>query len=320
MSNPAPDTAGRPRWRPDAQRLETVPCPLCGGQRFTLLANSDRYDMDLHTVGCETCGLVLTNPQPSEAALDEFYRQHYRDYYQKTEVASLEYIRAYRKDERAAAAAAWMQQQGLLRPGMAVLDIGASEGCLLHAIGQLQPDALRVAVEPNPQFGAFAVGHAGCTLHDSLDTLRAAAPQQRFDLVTINHVYEHVKQPAEFLRQLAALLAPGARVYIDVPDVTRYQRLEDLHIAHLYHFGPDTLRRAAQAGGMAVDRLEAHQPVNHPLSLRCVLHAQPGEVPAPLRNLQEGWAQTRRAGQRAWHYHRRRWGLGRRIAHWLRWR
>ena len=306
-----------PTWRFDSQQLENVACPLCGGKRFRQLAISDRYDMDLRTAGCEGCGLVMTNPQPTDAALAEFYQHHYRSYYQKTEHASLDYIREYRKDERAAEAAAYMQQNGMLRDDMAVLDIGASEGCLLQAIAALIPSALRVAVEPNAQFAAFAITHAGCTWHQSLDALRRSQPQARFDLVTINHVYEHVKHPLQFLRELVPLLANQARVYIDVPDVTAYRRLEDLHIAHLYHFGPDTLRRAAEASGYRVEQLQHHAPVMHPLSLRCVLQVDATTRAAPLANRQDGWGAVRRAGRRAWHFHRKRWPMQRRIAHLL---
>jgi ubiquinone/menaquinone biosynthesis C-methylase UbiE len=306
-----------PAWRFDAQQLETVACPLCSGQRFSTLASSDRYDMDLCTAGCEGCGLIMTNPQPTDAALDDFYQRHYRNYYQKTDTASLEYIREYRKDERAAEAATYMKQHGLLHEDMAVLDIGASEGCLLHAIAALVPSAQRVAVEPNAQFAEFALTHAGCTWHASLDALRREQPTARFDLVTINHVYEHVKHPTGFLRDLCSLLKPSGRIYIDVPDVTAYRRLEDLHIAHLYHFGPDTLRRAAQGAGYRVEQLQHHAPVMHPLSLRMILKLDAAAQPAPLVNLREGWRQVRGAGRRAWHFHRKRWPLQRRLAHLL---
>ena len=306
-----------PAWRLDAQQLEDVACPLCKGQRFCQLASSDRYDMDLRTAGCRSCGLVMTNPQPTDATLNDFYQRHYRSYYQKTDHASLEYIREYRKDERAAEAAAYMQQHSLLNNEMAVLDIGASEGCLLHAIASLAPGTRRVAVEPNAQFAAFAIAHAGCSWHESLEALRNSQPQARFDLVTINHVYEHVKHPVQFLRELAPLLTPQARVYIDVPDVTAYRRLEDLLIAHLYHFGPDTLRRAAETSGYRVEQMQHHAPVMHPLSLRCVLQPDSAALAAPLANRQQGWNAVRRAGRRAWHFHRKRWPVQRRLAHLL---
>jgi SAM-dependent methyltransferase len=202
-----------------------------------------------------------------------------------------------------------------LRPGAKVLDIGASEGCILHAIAGLEASTQRVAVEPNPTFGAFAVQHAGCELHPSVEALRQSGAGG-FDLVVINHVYEHVKHPVQFLAGLRDLLAPGARVYIDVPDVTAYRRLEDLHIAHLYHFGPDTLDRAARLAGYEVLLLERHAPLMHPLSLRCLLTpAAAAQEAPPLRNLREGWAAVARANRRAGHFHRKRWSWLKRLQH-----
>lgn len=303
-------------WKPQGTQLEAVACPLCGGTEFRVLARSDRYDMDLKTAGCRGCGLVLSNPQPTAAALDEFYRQHYRSFYQQTDTPSLEYIREYRKDERAANTTRFLADAGLLKPGMAVLDIGASEGCLLHAIAAQVPDARRWAVEPNGAFGRFAVQHAGCTLFASLDELKAAGAGP-FDLITMVHVFEHVKQPVEFLASLAPLLAPGGRVYIDVPDVNAYRRLYDLHIAHLYHFGQQTLRHTAARAGFEALTLEPHRPVNHPASLRCVLApaAAARAWSAPATN--EGWSAVRRAGWRAGHFHRKRWSWGKRLRYLL---
>lgn len=304
-----------PHWTLRDAQLEQVPCPLCQGRRFSTLAITDRYDMDVTTVGCDTCGFVLTNPQPTEASLNDFYENHYRRYYQKTDVPSLDYIREYRKDERAAYTAGFLKDQGAIRPGMRVLDIGASEGCILKAIRDVEPSAHAVAVEPNPLFGNFATTHAGCSLFPSVEALQQAG-ERGFDLVVINHVYEHVKEPVAFLKQLQSLLSTQGRIYIDVPDITEYTGLESLHIAHLYHFGPVTLRRAAGLGGYAVDILERHRPVMHPRSLRCLLRpgGTPPGAPEPTR---EGWDRVREAQRRAARYHRRRWPLTRQLRHWI---
>lgn len=303
-------------WKLSGVALERVPCPLCSGTDFSTLAVTDRYDMDVVTVGCLGCGLVMTNPQPTEAALNDFYEHHYRHYYQKTDVPTLAYIREYRKDERAAATAEFLKKQRALKPDMRVLDIGASEGCILKAIREAEPTARAVAVEPNPLFGAFAADHADCTLYPSVTALMQAG-QGDFDLIVINHVYEHVKDPLGFLRTLRGLLGTQGRLYIDVPDITQYTGLESLHIAHLYHFGPVTLRRAAMLSGYRVDTLERHAPVMHPRSLRCVLSAA-GEQPGTWEPTREGWAQVMKAQRGAARYHRKRWPLSRRMRHWMR--
>ncbi|HSW26948.1 MAG TPA: methyltransferase domain-containing protein [Burkholderiaceae bacterium] len=303
-------------WKPARDTWHKVACPLCGGEQFETLATTDRYDMDLVTAGCLRCGLVMTNPQPDDHALDEFYRDHYRHYYQKTDTPSLAYIREFRKDERAATTAQFLRDAGLVFPGAAVLDIGASEGCILKAIADLEPTTRRVAVEPNLTFGEFAVTYAGCSLHASVQALQAAG-SAAFDLVIMNHVYEHVGHPVRFLAGLTALLTPAGQIYIDVPDVTEYEGLESLHIAHLYHFGPDTLARAAALAEFRVVRIEKHQPVMHPKSLRSVLRPGTATTPAP-HNMRQGWDRVRQANRHAWHYHRSRWSLPRRLVHrWL---
>lgn len=306
------------RWRPDASRLAMAPCPLCGGTRFAVLATSDRYDMDLQTVGCRGCGLVMTNPQPTASALDDFYTHHYRHYYQKVEKPDLAYLEKTRKPERAANTAAFLKAQGLLPPDGAVLDIGAAEGAILHAARAAEPGTRAVAVEPNPLFGEFARGYAGCALYPDL----AALPESErgaFSLIVINHVLEHIAEPVGFLSGLRGWLRPGGVLYIDVPDVERYEGLEALHIAHLYHFCERTLRATLAAAGYEVRLLERHTPLLHPHSLRvvCAPAAQ-----APLRDPgfgTEGWVQLARIERRAQRFHRRRWSPGRRAAHVLRW-
>lgn len=296
-------------------KTSTVPCALCAGRRFRVLATSDRYDMDIQTVGCLGCGLVLSNPQPTPAALNEFYAHHYRHYYQKVAEPSEAYIRQYRKDERAAETARYLASHNALPSGGAVLDIGASEGCILKALRDLEPTLVLTAVEPNPLFGAFAAGHASCTVHESLEPVQAAGT--RFDLIILNHVFEHLADPVAYLRELRGLLTARGCIYIDVPDLLRYQGLESLHIAHLYHFSPRTLAAVAACAGYRQKALQTHDPVMHPASVRILLEAGDSPAAAAPDFEPEGWDRLTRIERRTARYHRRRWSLPRRLRHWL---
>jgi SAM-dependent methyltransferase len=297
-------------WKLDRSRLEQVPCPLCRGVRFERLAVTDRYDMGLITVGCAGCGLVMTNPQPTAEALDDFYANHYRHFYSdygpRDGVPTLEHIRAQRVDRRCAVTAELLVDRGELLPQMVVLDIGAAEGSMLKALGDRVPTTRRIAIEPNPTFGRFAMAHAGCEWHASLADLRASTPPL-IDLVIINHVLEHLKQPGQVLESLKPLLAPNARVYIEVPDVTEYRKLVMLHIAHLYHFSADTLAQLATQAGFDVRLIEKHAPAKHPLSLRCVLVvADPASTQAtqlPQAHHRAGWNSVTACARHAWFAH-----------------
>lgn len=293
-------------WTLDRSRLEHVACPLCHGLEFERLAATDRYDMGIVTVGCLGCGLVMTNPQPTSEALDDFYAHHYRRYYRQSEAPTMNYIRALRIDERTAATVDFLIARGELRPGMAVLDVGASEGSMLRAVGDRLPTTRRVAIEPDSGLGRFTVQHAGCQMHSTLDEFRDSHPEP-VDLVIMNHVLEHIKNPVQFLASLKPLLSSNARVYIDVPDLQEYHKLSALHIAHLYHFGQDTLVRTAANAGYTVNLIEKHAPAKHPRSLRCVLSpVDAAVVPEPV-NQRTGWQVISACAHHAWYAHGKRW-------------
>ncbi len=293
-------------WTLDRSRLEHVACPLCHGLEFEKLASTDRYNMGIVTMGCLGCGLVMTNPQPTSEALDDFYAHHYRRYYRQSMAPTLSHIRALRIDERTSAAVDFLIARGDLLPDMAVLDIGASEGSMLRAVGERLPSTRRFAIEPDARLGDFTVQHAGCQVHASLQAFRESQPEP-INLVIMNHVLEHIRNPIQFLSSLKPLLASNARIYIDVPDLREYHKLSALHIAHLYHFGPDTLAQAAASAGYSVQVIEKHSPPRHPRSLRCVLSAaEPATVPAPV-NQRTGWDVVRSCAHHAWYAHGKRW-------------
>lgn len=291
--------------------FELVPCPVCDGMQFTRLASEDRYLMGMKTVGCDGCGFVLTNPQPTDAALSHFYREHYRAFYQKVAIPDAAYIAAYKKDVRSERTSAFLAQQMVLGARSRVLDIGAAEGSMLKAIADRFPDTTRVAVEPNPDFGRFAVKYAKCELLSDLSEIA----DRQFDLIILNHVLEHVKEPVPFLKQIAAILAEQGKLYIDVPSVAGYDGLHDFHVAHLYHFGHTSFRNLLQRAGFSVLLLEAHEPVMHPRSLRMICTPGGSEQSVMSTNEHEGWDACRSAGRTVWRYRLRATPLWRFLSH-----
>lgn len=285
-----------------------VACPICAGTNFLQLATNDRYRMGVRTVGCLCCGLVLTNPQPTEAALSEFYAKHYRRIYRKTDRPTPEYIKRLGIDERAKYTAAFLNSDGLFSAATSVVDVGCAEGTLLREVRECKADLKLVGVEPNPMFAKFAKEFAGVEVFDDLHS-QGLQQQGPFDLVIANHVLEHVQRPIEFLRRIVELLAPGGCVYIDVPDVTRYASIADLHVAHLYHFSVETLMRLTAATGFCVVHIERHNPPHHPRSIRAVLRYagdQPQSdrtfiYPVSIMSLEE-FKKVQQINQTAWRF------------------
>ncbi len=109
----------------------------------------------------------------------------------------------------------------LIPPGSAVLDVGTGSGALgryLQAEGGYTVDG----VTYNAEETALAQPHYRCvqTLDLEQQSLSQAIGESRYDVVVCADVLEHLRNAGSVLQAMAALLKPGGRVLISVPNVT----------------------------------------------------------------------------------------------------
>lgn len=112
---------------------------------------------------------------------------------------------------------------------------------------------------------------------DGFEALYTDSPADlpgRFDLITLVHALEHFPDPAETLRDLRSKLAPGGRIFVEVPNAEA-NPFDYVIADHMLHFAPHTLSALARRAGFAVDCL-ASTWVTKELSLT----AQPGPLEA----------------------------------------
>jgi len=274
--------------------VDIRPCPICGSTDFTHLAHHDRNLLGITTVGCNGCGLVQTNPRPSSVGLDRFYRDHYRLFYQGATAPDQGYIASLNKEVRLAYTARFVADVIGVAPGGVVLDFGCGEGSLFAALRKAGFTGPFYGVELNASFGEYASRYGDATVSNSI---RSREP---VDLAVVNHVLEHLDDPISSLREIGRLIKPGGHIYIDVPDAEEYDKIYDLHIAHIYHFTERTLRCLVERAGFFVERIEKHQPPHHPRSIR--LLAKPMVTARPERLLEAGnekraWTAVQSAGR-----------------------
>lgn len=219
------------------------PCVLCGGTAATLLSRHDRRLKRLDTLICDGCGLLRTDPMPTDAALAEYYRHHYRFDYQLvgTKPPRRHLVRTRAEAARRVALLA-------LPPAARVLDHGSGSGEFLLAGAAAGWDM--TGVEPGEAYARHA-RTAGARVFDALPP-----PDERgFDAITAHHVLEHLRDPVAVLRDLAARLAQGGVVYLSVPDMGPNPRpaFDRLHFAHVHGFVPETLDLLAARAGLRPD-------------------------------------------------------------------
>ena len=83
------------------------------------------------------------------------------------------------------------------------------------------------------------------------------AGSERYDLILLRHVLEHVHDPIGFLQSLARRLTPGGVLYVEVPNQdSAYIRLFGARANvfavpfHLFYFAGPSLERVVNAAGL----------------------------------------------------------------------
>ncbi|AMU88313.1 bifunctional 3-demethylubiquinone 3-O-methyltransferase/2-octaprenyl-6-hydroxy phenol methylase [Sphingopyxis macrogoltabida] len=109
--------------------------------------------------------------------------------------------------------------------GRTAIDVGCGAGLLAEPLARMGANV--TGVDAAPENIAAAREHAagqGLSIHYHAGEL-AALPPAMFDLVTSMEVVEHVTDPAAFIGELAARLAPGGLMILSTPNRTMLSKL-----------------------------------------------------------------------------------------------
>lgn len=224
---------------------QNIDCPVCSGSDLIQVGNRDRHGDPLATDLCRRCGHVFTNPQPTEADLNQFYSERYRSAYKGILTPKRKHI--YRAGLRALERLDRLKP--FLKPSSRLLDIGAGGGEFTYLMSKAGYAAQ--GVEPNKGYAEFAKAEYGIDVQ--VGTVSDIfAVEEKWDVITLHHVLEHLADPVVVLKNLADILSDDGVVVIEVPNVeARYHGPQRrFHFAHLHTFSKEGLDLAASFAGL----------------------------------------------------------------------
>jgi SAM-dependent methyltransferase len=148
---------------------------------------------------------------------------------------------------------------------VSLLDVGCSSGSVLRIAREMGFDVH--GVEPAPKAAATAKNlgfNVFCgLLHE------AAFPDERFDMVTLFEVIEHLQHPLDLAREIHRILRPGGVWLIGTGNAASWTaRAEkgkweyfdiDRHGGHISFFTPDSMRLLARLSGFEVAHLSTRR-------------------------------------------------------------
>ncbi|MGA1341920.1 MAG: class I SAM-dependent methyltransferase [Hyphomonas sp.] len=235
---------------------EQIRCNLCGSKERTVICDTDRRWKKLVTVACTDCGLMRTDPMPTDAELELYYRHDYRLDYQLAgdRPPGFHVVRSNREASSRAA-----RLSAFLKPGAKVLDLGCGTGEFLNAAKKAGCEV--TGIEPGETYARFARSEYAINVINA-PWQQADLPPGSFDLVTCQQVVEHLRDPMAAIAAMVAWLKPEGALYISVPDMRANAKpsFERFHFAHIYGFTAETLDvalRLNQMVSISGERLES---------------------------------------------------------------
>lgn len=222
-------------------------------------------------VRCDSCGLAFTNPRPSLAELDAFYPDDYDEVYRDAKVAEntpkhpggkVWPIRLFRKLAALPYRVRWGEELVYSLPPGKALDVGAGGGWRLAQL--LDRGWETWILEPREDVAFATAAKLGVPKGQVIVSIaeEADVPDDTFDLITMDHVIEHLDDPRVVVDALNRWLKPGGRLLVTCPN---YGSLESRILGrrwrgidiprHLVHFERDSLIRIASESGFELEDL-----------------------------------------------------------------
>ncbi|MGJ8642788.1 MAG: class I SAM-dependent methyltransferase [Luteolibacter sp.] len=194
--------------------------------------------------------LYRTIPYPSEVDLERFYTKEYRDV--RKESPDVNYVAFMR--HRAAEQSRFILNTSKRNHLDSVLDIGCGCGELLNAF---EPYTKKlVGYETDPIMASHAKAQqASDSVEIRNQHYTPGNCPEKFELVTMSHVLEHIPEPVDFLTLLRTeTISPGGALFLEVPNepdfwVESQIQWQRIGLGHLNYFTSESLENTLTSAG-----------------------------------------------------------------------
>lgn len=238
----------------------SIPCNLCGSLSVETLSLTDRNGDYLRTVICKKCGLIWSDPRPSEKQIKEFYSKEYRKEYKGLTKPKKKHV--YRDAKEAIKRYSFFKD--ILKRKVSFLDIGAGNGVFVYCLRKLGINAK--GIEPDENHAQYAIEELNVPV--STGFAQDINNKESFNIVTLHHVLEHMADPLAELKNIHAILKENGYLVVEVPNAEDIKQdpKNRYHKAHIYTFNPETLIAMGNRAGFKVFRKKI-APLNGNISI-----------------------------------------------------
>ena len=231
---------------------------MCGGSDHEIVGTGVDFEYEScdnvhHYVRCSECGHHYLNPLPDPSELETIYPPSYGNYSNSVNPGLAFKVKG------------WLEGRSLKRfgaglpPGAAVLDIGSGNGRLLDGMKMHCPNVEVLEGIEISDTAAKAAKEKGYEIEvGSIDDI--VPKPERYDLVCLIQVIEHVFDPVGCVKKIHEMLKPGGVVLFETPSTRcvdfwlfRRRYWGGYHFPrHLNLFEPDGFSKLLERSGFEI--------------------------------------------------------------------
>lgn len=240
-------------------------CFLCGSSGRCLYTNlaergfSSNKKWSFYLCSNSNCGLVWLCPQPSPEDFDSLYRDSYYTHVVPKPKLLGKIIGHIEKNRRL-----WRFPGSSISPSERsrgrLLDVGCGRGGYLKRMQDLGWEV--EGVEPDAEAVRIASGQLGLKVHHgTIETVDL--PDGSIDVISLNHVLEHVADPLDLLQSCYRILEKNGSIVIRTPNTaslghrifrSSWYPLEVPR--HFFLFSRDNISSLVEKAGFRISRIQ----------------------------------------------------------------
>lgn len=195
-------------------------CRLCGASQESQIVRADTVfggKLKYKFWQCRSCDIVYLYPVPSIEEEVYFYKKEFEKFMSSRSGQERDWsnAEAHVQTNQDQVSRRWKFLAPFLEPEMDILEIGCSSGFMLNAFRKAGLHC--VGVEPSGEFIKFLYSN-GYEAYQTLEQLKKNH-SKLFDLVVHFFVFEHIRDPFQFLKENLKLLKPGGKIIAEIPCV-----------------------------------------------------------------------------------------------------
>jgi SAM-dependent methyltransferase len=201
---------------------------------------------------CSRCGAGYADGIPPQSVFDRYYGEMSK--YERSQAGGeLSDVDADRYRQTADLIAPQ------LRSGDAIVDVGCATGALLAELKRRGFSNV-LGIDPSPACADIGRRLYGIPIRNMPGSRLSEVPE-RFDLAILTGVLEHLRDVDGSLDRVLGLLKPGGKIYIEIPDATRYSEwfsapYQFFSMEHVNYFSPRSLTNLMLRLGLRAEFVE----------------------------------------------------------------